>query len=246
VFVGTLIEGQPAMVAGMKTGDRMYAVDGEPVHDFLHLKSLVARSLIDPLDFSAGTRPLTLRIVRDGAPLDLEFSPKLIDDTTVYGTRYTTLLGVYLVPDARVFPERELRYYGPIQAFGMGLQRTYEAVETVLTALDSMLRIRTDPSKMMGGPLAIFSVTGQSLMLGVHAYAGTIAAISVSLAIVNLLPVPALDGGQITVYLIEWIRGRPLSAEVRIRIQMVGVLILFALIVLVTISDVRKLLFPEF
>jgi regulator of sigma E protease len=246
LFVGGLLEGQPADAAGIKTGDRLYAVDGVVVYDFGHLKAQVATSAVDPLDYSAGTRPITLTVIRDGARVESAFSPKLIDATTVYGTRYTPLMGIRMTPDARIFPERTLKYYNPVQAFAMGVERTWNAVETVLTALDSMLRMRTNPSKMMGGPLAIFSVTGQSLMLGVHAYAGTIAAISVSLAIVNLLPVPALDGGQIIVYLIEWIRGRPLSAEVRVRIQMFGVLILFALIILVTISDVRNVFFPEF
>jgi len=246
IFVGGLLDGQPADAAGIRTGDRLYAVDGVVVHDFTHLRALVATSAIDPLDYSAGTRPIALTVLREGERVEVAFSPKLIDATTVYGTRYTPLMGIKMTPDSRIFPERTLKYYNPIQAFAMGLDRTWNAVETVLTALDSMLRMRTNPSKMMGGPLAIFSVTGQSLMLGIHAYAGTIAAISVSLAIVNLLPVPALDGGQIIVYLIEWIRGRPLSAEVRVRIQMFGVLILFALIVLVTISDVRNFIFPEY
>ena len=80
---------------------------------------------------------------------------------------------------------------------------------------------------------------------GFHAYAGTVAVISVSLAIVNLLPVPALDGGQITVFLFEWIRGRPLSAEVRMRIQMVGVIVLFTLLIMVTANDITRLIFPE-
>ncbi len=245
VFVGGVSEGQPAAVAGVQPSDRLYAVDGVPVHDFLHLRSLVAKSAIDPMDYAAGTRPLTLTLERAGALVDTRFEPKLVDATTVYATRYRPQMGVSLVPDSRVYRPQELKYYGPIEALGMGVRRTWEAVETVLTALDSMLRIRTNPAKMMGGPLAIFSVTGQSLMMGIHAYAGTIAAISVSLAIVNLLPVPALDGGQIIVYLIEWVRGRPLSAAIRVRIQMLGVLMLFALIVLVTISDLRNLLFPE-
>lgn len=245
VYVGGILEGKPAEEAGLEPGDRLFAVDGEPVHDFTHLKNLVATSAVDPLDRGAGTRPVALTVLRAGQIVQRDITPILIDSTTVDGTRYTPLMGVSMVPDARVWPEREIRYYNPIEAVGLGLSRTWQACENVFTALGSMIRGRTNPSKMVGGPLAIFSVTSQSLALGLYAYAGTIAMISVSLAIVNLLPVPALDGGQITVYLIEWIRGRPLSAALRVRIQMFGVLLLIALMVVVTISDVFNVFFPE-
>lgn len=245
LYAGAVMEGRPADEAGVVPGDRLFAIDGVPVRDFLHLKSLIAVSAVDRIDRSAGTRPITLTLMREGQRLDRAFTPVLIDDTTVDGTRYTPIIGVTIVSDARLLPERVLRRYNPITALGLGVERTWEAAENVFTALGSLIRGRTNPAKMVGGPLAIFAVTGQSLMMGIHAYAGTVAAISVSLAIVNLLPVPALDGGQITVFLIEWIRGRPLSAELRVRIQMFGVLILFALIILVTISDIFNVFFPE-
>ncbi|TVQ90550.1 MAG: RIP metalloprotease RseP [Deltaproteobacteria bacterium] len=246
VVAGTVYEGKPAAEAGMIEGDRLYAVDGTPVRDFLHLKALIGSSAVDRIDRSAGTREIELTLLRDGELLQRTFRPELIDDSTVDGTRYRPVIGVMLVPDARLVPERVLRRYPPHTALALGVESTWQAVENVFTVLGSILRLRTDPSKAVGGPVAILTITGQSALMGIHFYAGVVASISVSLAIVNLLPVPALDGGQITVFLIEWIRGRPLSAEMRVRIQMFGVFILFALIILVTISDVYKLIFREF
>jgi regulator of sigma E protease len=245
LFVGEVMEGKPAQEAGVQVGDRLLEVNGAPIQDFGSLRRLVSDAAADREDRRAGTRLVQLTIEREGQRLERTLVPVLIDDSTIDGARYRAIIGIGALPDARVYPERTIRYYGPIEALTKGVDSTWRAVVNVVTTLNAMVRGKTNPLSATGGPVAILSVTGQSLLLGIHAYAGTIAQISVSLAIVNLLPVPALDGGQIVVYLVEWIRGRPLSPALRVRIQMIGVLILFSLIIVVTVSDVYKLFFPE-
>ncbi|MFK7929811.1 MAG: RIP metalloprotease RseP [Myxococcota bacterium] len=246
VFIGSVIEDMPAIRAGLQPEDRLYAINGTPVHDFSHLVALVGESVV-PVDGGGEpeTRSLTVEIVRDGALQALSMKPEATDSPSVYGTRWRPLIGVKAPPQVALAPPRITVQYDPISATILGFDRTKKAIVDTLTALDSLVRVRLDPRDAVGGPVAIFSVTGRSLMMGFHAFAGTIAVISVSLAIVNLLPVPALDGGQIVVFLFEWIRGRPLSAEVRMRIQMVGVVVLFTLIILVTANDIGRLIFPS-
>jgi regulator of sigma E protease len=241
VFVGGLRDGRPATRAGVREGDRLWKVDGEVVHDFVHLMGLVRAAAGDDLE---DPRAIPVTLIREGEPIALSITPTLVSEPTPYGTRTRPILGIEPVPQARVLPDRVYVQYGPVQSVGLGLAQTWDAASTIFAGFDSLIRGNNDPRDMVGGPVAIFTITGQSLSMGFYAYSNTIAIISISLAIVNLLPVPALDGGQIVVFLIEWVRGRPLSAEIRMRIQMAGVVVLFALIVLVTVNDVGRLIFP--
>ena len=96
----------------------------------------------------------------------------------------------------------------------------------------------------LGGPVKIFSVTAKAWEGGLFAYAGLIATISISLGVVNLLPVPVLDGGQILIFLIEGVRGRPVSPAFREKLQMIGVLFLVALLLAVTFFDIESCMAP--
>jgi len=100
--------------------------------------------------------------------------------------------------------------------------------------------MRADPKDSVGGPTAIFRVAGIVAEQGFFHYATLIGMISVSLGFINLLPVPVFDGGQILFYLVEGVRGRPLSIEVRERLLMVGVVGMMVLMFLVSVMDVRR------
>ena len=94
----------------------------------------------------------------------------------------------------------------------------------------------------MGGPIQIFRDAGQAAEEGLFAWARRLGLLSVSLGIVNFLPVPVLDGGQILFYLVEAVRGRPLSVAIRERAQQIGVLVLVALMFMVFIFDINRLI----
>lgn len=243
VFVGTLIVDYPAEAAGLEPGDRVYAVDGAPVHDFEQLIRLVNRTL-DTTGPEPTSESVTVELIRDGTRFAKVIQPAVDDEPGVFGTTYRLLIG--FAPPSSIHGQGTMTTvrYGPVGAVSKGFQRTTGAIVDTFTALTSLVRGLGNPRDAVGGPIAIFTVTGRSLMAGFHVFAGTIAVISVSLAIVNLLPVPALDGGQIVVFLFEWVRGRPLSAEIRMRIQMVGVILLFTLLILVTANDIGRLIFP--
>jgi regulator of sigma E protease len=130
--------------------------------------------------------------------------------------------------------------------FSEALPRSGSQVKQVftgsLTAIGGLLTGERRVSETFGGPVAIFAMAGESVQYGWTAFAKLLGAISLSLGIVNLLPVPALDGGQILFYTIEGIRGRPLSLRLRERIQMVGVLMLVALVLVVTFNDITRVI----
>lgn len=243
VFVGTLLVGLPAHQAGLEPGDRLYSVDGARIHDFSQLIREVNRTL-DVSGPEPTSEAVQLEIIRDGRRFVEVLQPAVDDQPSVFGTTYRLLIGFERPNSTVASGAMTTVRYGPIMAVRKGFERTGSAILDTFTALTSLVRGLGDPRDSVGGPIAIFTVTGRSLMAGFHVFAGTIAVISVSLAIVNLLPVPALDGGQIVVFLFEWIRGRPLSAEVRMRIQMVGVILLFTLLILVTANDIGRLIFP--
>lgn len=245
VFAAVVQPNKPAARAGLQPQDRLFALDGVPVHDFRHLVRLVGKSAAPDASGSLVPRELALSVVRGGELVELSMVPIIDDTPSLYGTKYRPVMGVVIASDTSVLPDRTYKSYNPIAAVGMGFEQTRQAVVNIFTALDSLVRLRSNPADMVGGPVKIFEIAGRSLAAGFYEYATTVAMISVSLAVVNLLPVPALDGGQIVVFLIEWVRGRPLSAEIRMRIQMLGVVILFALLVLATVNDVGGLLFPD-
>jgi regulator of sigma E protease len=227
----------------VEPGDRVYAIDGVVIHDFQQLIREVNRSL-DVSGDAPTSDAVEVEIIRDGRRFVEVMQPAVDDQPSIFGTKYRLLIG-FERPNSTIAPGGMTTVrYGPVKAVRKGFERTGSAIIDTYTALSSLVRGLGNPRDAVGGPVAIFTVTGRSMMAGFHVFAGTIAVISVSLAIVNLLPVPALDGGQIVVFLFEWIRGRPLSAEIRMRIQMVGVVLLFTLLILVTANDVGRLIFP--
>ena len=113
-------------------------------------------------------------------------------------------------------------------------------IESTASILGNILTWKAKPSENLGGPIAIFYMADRVAREGFFPYAAVIGMISVSLGVINLLPVPVFDGGQILFYTLEAIRGRPLSLELRERFQMIGVVSLMILMLLVTANDIKR------
>jgi regulator of sigma E protease len=133
------------------------------------------------------------------------------------------------------------KYYGPVDAVGRATDEGMEVLRDTLAALWNLVAFKAPLDESLGGPIEIFRAAGESARVGIFAYVRMMGLISFSLGIINLLPVPVLDGGQIVFYAIEGIRGRPLPLALRERIQMVGVLALTALFLTVMVLDVTRL-----
>ena len=236
VFARTVEEGAPAAHAGVQPGDRFLTVDGDPVLTFSHFVDLVARTAHDsPSDTP---RPLALTVVRDGQIASMTMTPQV---RVVPGEPYSRpVIGVGSYRWMGVAIDQVRKYYGLFEAIPRAVDESMAVVHGTAAILGNIFTGQADPRDNVGGPVAIFVAAGAVAEQGFFQYASVIGMISVSLGLINLLPVPVLDGGQILFYLLEGLRGRPLSLELRERVQMVGVVGLVILMLLVTVNDVQR------
>lgn len=219
--LGQVIDGQAAAQAGLRAGDRIVSLDGEPIDDWMQFVSVIREN--------AG-QTLEVGYQRGDEQGSLSLTPG----------RNTLESGVevgYIGAGAQqvTWPEefqREIRY-GPVEAVGQALSRTGEMTLLTVDAIRKMLVGLISPSNL-SGPITIAQISGDSARAGMEAFVGFLAYLSISLGVLNLLPIPVLDGGHLLYYFIEVVRGRPVSEQtqavgLRIGLAMVGTLMLMAL-----------------
>lgn len=237
VFARSIEEGGPAAKAGVQEGDRFLSVDGHPVLTFHHFIDHVARTAAD----GGVPRPLELTVVRGGDLVSMSMTPEV---KVVTGEAYSRpIIGVSSFAGMGVAIDQVRKYYSFFEAVPRAVDESVEVVKSTASILGHIFTGRADPRDNVGGPVAIFVAAGTVAEQGFFQYAAVIGMLSVSLGVINLLPVPVLDGGQIVFYLLEAIRGRPLSLELREKFQMVGVVALVILMLLVTVNDIQRWVF---
>jgi len=209
-----VVEGEAADRAGLEPGDEVLAVNGEPLTDWM--------DFVDRVRASPG-EALSLEVARGGERLMLTLTPGVRD---VPGGAAIGYVGAGVAPvEWPAEYRREIRY-GPVAAVGQALARTGEMTLLTLDAIRKMLVGLISPSNL-SGPITIAKVAGDTARTGVESFVGFIAYLSISLGVLNLLPIPVLDGGHLLYYVIEALRGRPVSE----RTQAVGLRIGLALVV---------------
>jgi regulator of sigma E protease len=231
LFAAHIEPGDPAEAAGLQIGDRLHLVDGEPVLGFAWFIERVGRA------GEAGT-PLHLSVVRDGAVVERDLLPtlRLVEGEPIR----RPVIGLGRLDDHLGFASLGSRSYGPLEAMAQAGEETWTLVRGTVASLGNVLTGAVEVHKNVGGPVAMAQIAGTAWDAGIFAFISTIGMVSVGVGMVNLLPVPVLDGGQILFHLIELVRGRPLSLAWRERIQMVSVLLLVVLVVVVTLGDVAE------
>ncbi|ADK84119.1 membrane-associated zinc metalloprotease [Desulfarculus baarsii DSM 2075] len=224
--VGSLVDGMPAQAAGLRPGDVISAVDGRAIASWDDLREAIRASQ---------GRRLMLTAQRDGQALELAMSPKRVDTKDIFGD-VITVYQVGVAPSGQVLTQS----FGPLEAVGRALGQTIEASQLILVSVGK-IATRQVPMESVGGPIFIAQVAGEAARHGLNALLGLAALISVNLAILNLLPIPALDGGHLLVFLFEAVTRRPVSTRVRERIQQAGVFCLLLLTVLVLYNDIARI-----
>jgi regulator of sigma E protease len=218
--IGQLVPEAAAEQAGLAVGDEVLAVDGDSVADWI--------DFVERVRTSPG-RALTLEVKRGDETLSLGLTP---GEKTEDGEKVG-----YIGAGAQAvsWPESALRdiRYGPLEAVAQATQRTGEMTLLTLGAIRKMLVGLISPSNL-SGPITIARIAGDSARSGLEGFISFLAYLSISLGVLNLLPIPMLDGGHLMFYLIEAVRGRPVSERVqdvglRIGIALVGTLMLMAL-----------------
>jgi len=240
-YVGYVDDGSAADEAGVKVGDKMVSIDGVPLEAWGDVIDLVGRTTADIRSDDDEPRPLTLEIVRNGEPVSLTFAPRVTRQLIRGEPTYRPVMGVIQFQDAYATGGTLVKYFGPGEALSRAADEYFLIFRASIRMLGNLVTGNTRVNETLGGPVAIFHAAGLAADQGWFAFAKMMGTISFSLGILNLLPVPVLDGGQIMFYLIEGLRGRPLPLVLRERILMIGVLAIAALMLYLTVGEVGKL-----
>jgi regulator of sigma E protease len=214
--------------AGLRPGDRILSVDGQPVVNMMDFQSMVS---------SAPGRDISIEVERGGSRLSIVAA---VARVTEQG-RAIGRLGVMLAEGTRVWPPGLLatRRAGPVDAIVLGVEKTWDMSSLTVQMLWRIVTGQVS-AKNISGPISIAEFAGISAYLGLTAFISFLAIISVSLGVLNLMPVPLLDGGQIVYQLVEAVKGSPLSERAQNFGQQVGIALLVVLMSLAFYNDISR------
>ncbi|TBR38756.1 MULTISPECIES: RIP metalloprotease RseP [Dyella] len=216
--------GKPASLAGVQVGDRLVSVNGQAVEDFEDFARLVAGE-------SAKSPQLNLVVERDHRQLSLSMTAVQSSEA---GQPSRWMVGIG-APE----PEQVTRHFGPVAAMGESLRYTWENTTSIFNMIAKMVTGQAS-TKNLSGVIGIAQVANDSASMGPVYFLKFLALVSLSLAVLNLLPIPVLDGGHLLYYLIELVKGSPLSERAMMAGQYVGIVLLFTLMGLAFYNDIHR------
>lgn len=227
--IGGIVEGGAAADAGILPGDRIVTIDGKPVERFEDIQTIV---------LLANGAPMDIGIRREGAD-DRVFSvtPRVREDKDEDGkVTKRLMLGIQASRD-----HMTVTRMNPISAAGAAFGQVYDVIHTTKVAVGQMI-VGERGTEDLGGPIRIAQISGQAAKTGVLGFILFMAILSINLGVVNLFPVPLLDGGHLMFYAIEAVRGRPLSEQVQEWGLRVGLALVLTLMLFVTWNDIVQLI----
>jgi regulator of sigma E protease len=219
--IGKLKPGFPAEKAGLAVNDKILAVDGKTIYHWNQFSELIRDSK---------GQTLTITIERGGKRIAKKVMPVLDS-------------GRYLIGVEPVF-RLVFKKYGFLESVELGFDKTLEAIDLTIITLRKLVTFSLS-IKTLGGPVMIAQMSGQAAAAGLSAFISLLAMISISLGILNLLPIPILDGGMILFLIIEAIRKKPVSRKVMEVSQSIGAAVLITLIAVVSYNDVMRMFFNK-
>jgi regulator of sigma E protease len=219
--VRQLIAGEPAEKAGLKAGDVILSVDGQRMVFIAQVIETISKNPEKPLDF---------RVRRDGVEQTIAVTPKKEGEIG--------RIGMYMSEETRSYTP------SPIEAVGMSVERNWEMAGQILGTLRDLVTGEASPKQLMG-PVGIAQLSGESAQAGWIALLALMAGISLNLGLLNLLPIPILDGGHIFIMGIETISRRDFSLQVKEKMLFVGFVLLMTLMVTVIYNDLTRIAWIE-
>ena len=226
--IGQVTKGSPAALAGIQSGDRVTQIDGTEVTDFQQLPEIISLS---------GGQRLTIGLIRQGRDLTVNVTPKLMKTTDVLGNP-TSQMVIGVRPDAKTPVRRES--YGPIGAFSAACSETWNIIHGTIVGVSQMITGRASADQLRG-PVGIANMTRQVADFGFLPLLNLVAILSVSIGLVNLFPIPLLDGGHLLYYAVEAVLGRPLGERAQDVGFRLGLVFVLGLMLLTTWNDLVRL-----
>ncbi len=220
--IGKVYENTPAMTAGFQTGDMVNKIEGEPVWRWDDMRSIIEKN---------ADKPLTFTIDRDGKEMTIVATPSVGDQKDMFGATQGRI---------GVSPSGKSKSLGFGEAIYEGVRFTGYLTKIVVVTLVKLVRMEISP-KALSGPITIAQASGESLKAGFFSFLFLLSYISINLAIINLLPIPILDGGHLLFFVIEAIIRKPVTGRVREIASQVGFVFIMALVVLVFYNDIYRI-----
>lgn len=226
--VGQVVKGSPAAQAGIESGDRIVSINGHAVKNWQALVSRVRTYPGENLD---------VEVRRDNQSLTLALTPerRIDGDGNPYG-----FMGIGA--KAQALPADMVRdiHYGPVDALVHGANKTWDMITLTLDSIRKMI-VGSISVKNLSGPITIAKVAGASAASGLESFISFLAYLSVSLGVLNLLPIPMLDGGHLLYHFVELVRGKPVSERVQMVGLRIGMALLFSVMALAVFNDLTRL-----
>jgi regulator of sigma E protease len=225
--IGQIVSGGAAEASGLQAGDRILSVNGQMIENWLDWVGTIQPN---------GGQSLSVVLERDEGRKTITMTPAMRDaDGQTQG-----YIGAIAAPAA--WPEEQLivQREWPWTGVWLGLQDTAEMVGLSFAMLGKMVSGLVSVEQI-GGPISMAQMAGESVQGGAESFIRFLAFISISLGVVNLLPIPVLDGGHIVMYAVEWIRGKPLSERLQVIGSQIGLMLIVGLMVLAFVNDIGRL-----
>jgi len=226
--IGEVRKDYPAAQAGLRPGDRVIAVDGLKVEKWDELSNAIKNS---------GGGPVRLQVEREGKVMEVEVTPRITTLKDIFGEEVQVpVIGI------SASGKQIVTRLNPLEAVWEGLAQTWNitrlTVVTVIKLIERKISVKT-----VGGPIMIAQLAGQQAREGIMNLVFLMALISVNLAILNLLPIPVLDGGHLFFFVLEMILRKPVSLKKREIAQQVGLFVLITLMVFIIYNDIARIFF---
>jgi len=227
--VDSVLADSAAAAAGFKPGDLVVAIDGRPIDNFAEMQRIVSTS--------AG-ETLTIAVDRDGVQQVLKATPALKEVKDNFGN--VQRVGVLGISRSMAPEDLKLHPVSPPQAIWMSVQETWSVIDRTLGYIGGVI-VGREAANQLGGPIRIAQMSGQVASFGFVPLIQLAAVLSVSIGLLNLFPIPLLDGGHLLFYTIEALRGRPLSERAQEVGFRIGLAIVLMLMIFATFNDIVHL-----
>jgi regulator of sigma E protease len=228
--IGEISPGLPAEQAGLKKGDVVFSIDGEAITKWDDLSKIIRGSK---------GKELLMKVKRDSETLEIKVTPKPSTQKNLFGEE----VHVFIIGIAP-FDEIVLQKVGPFEAVGKGLSQTWFVIKLTVVGIIKLIQ-RVIPAKTIGGPILIAQLAGEQAKRGLLSLVLFMAILSINLGVINLFPIPILDGGHFLFLGIEAILRKPLSIKKMEMAQQIGLIFIILLMLFAFYNDLIRIISPE-